>query len=354
MITENYLDMASGEQLENSLVTVICRKLGLPDCKPLPENADSLCSGLKFAADLAGITLQNRKVLILGSNTRAVSLASAMTRDGGTVSCFSAAQAQTEAEAGTLSEIELVIRVPEDGCGAVGPDLDKLPSCRSVIDLACYPRRTALMRRAEELGLPCADGLPMLVFRTARPLRAACGISENELKQVLYELRRDLCNIVIIGMPGSGKSSVAELISRKTGRKFVNIDTEVVIRAGKPIPAIFAEDGEAAFRAIEREETARAGALTGAVIATGGGVIKDFRNYPPLHQNGRIYYLRRELTELEIEGRPLSKNLETLKQLEIEREPLYCRFADAEIQNNVTLPEAAERIWEEYCEHIGD
>lgn len=156
-------------------------------------------------------------------------------------------------------------------------------------------------------------------------------------------------NIVIIGMPGSGKSTVAALISEKTGRQFVNIDTEIVRRAGKTIPEIFAEDGEPAFRALEREVTARAGALDRAVIATGGGVVKDERNYAPLHRNGRIYYLRRVLEELEIEGRPLSKNLETLRQLEIEREPLYCRFADAEIKNDVTLAEAAERIWAEFC-----
>ncbi len=161
-------------------------------------------------------------------------------------------------------------------------------------------------------------------------------------------------NIVIIGMPGSGKSTVAKLIAEKTGRLFVNIDTEIVRRAGKTIPEIFSEEGEEAFRALEREETARAGSLSGAVIATGGGVVKDQRNYAPLHRNGRIYYLRRVLEELEIEGRPLSKNLETLRQLEIEREPLYCRFADAEIKNDVTLAEAAERIWEEYSKHLGD
>jgi len=159
----------------------------------------------------------------------------------------------------------------------------------------------------------------------------------------------ELLNIVIIGMPGSGKSTVAECIARKTGRSFVNIDTEIEKAAGKSIPEIFAEDGEDGFRAIEREETAKAGALFGAVIATGGGVVKDLRNYEPLHRNGRIYYIRRELTELEIEGRPLSKSLENLKKLELEREPLYCRFADAEIQNDVTLQEAAERIWAEFC-----
>ena len=135
-------------------------------------------------------------------------------------------------------------------------------------------------------------------------------------------------------------------------RPFINIDSEIVKTAGKTIPEIFAQDGEAVFRDIERSETAKAGRLTGAVIATGGGVVKDLRNYAPLHQNGRIYYLRRNLVELETEGRPLSKNFETLVRLQEEREPLYRFFADAEIQNDLSLEKAAKRIMEEYRENI--
>ncbi len=158
-------------------------------------------------------------------------------------------------------------------------------------------------------------------------------------------------NIIIIGMPGSGKSSIAKRISEKTGMQFVNIDDEIVRAAGKSIPDIFSQDGEPAFRAIERDETKRAAALNGAVIATGGGVVKDIRNYEPLHKNGRIYFLRRKLEVLEMEGRPLSKSLEALKQMEIVREPMYRFFSDYEIQNNVTLDDAADSILAEYINH---
>ena len=352
MNSSDYLNIACDTKPESDLVLEICRKLGYPDGKTLTDSIESLGGGVKFAADIAGIELNNKKILILGSGQTGETLAQAFKQIAFSVTTLSTAASKAAAEAGALFEIEIIIRVPDGSDGEVELDLDKLPNCCGLVDLSSYPCRTALMLRAEAHGLPCVDGLPMLIYRTAH----ACStdaLVEKDLKRTLRELRKDLCNIVIIGMPGSGKSSVAELISRKTGRKFVNIDTEIVNRVGKPIPEIFADDGEAAFREIEREETARAGALTGAVIATGGGVIKDFRNYAPLHRNGRIYYLRRELTDLEIEGRPLSKNMETLKQLEIEREPLYCRFADADIQNNVTLPEAAERIWEEYSENIG-
>lgn len=203
------------------------------------------------------------------------------------------------------------------------------------------------MRREDEVLKAVAQKSGNMSKYSLRLFEELMALS-REYQDALRSL--ELQNIVIIGMPGSGKSTVAECISRKTGRTFVNIDTEIEKATGKSIPEIFAEDGEDGFRAIEREETARAGALFGAVIATGGGVVKDLRNFEPLHRNGRIYYIRRELAELEIEGRPLSKSLENLKKLEIEREPLYCRFADAEIQNDVTLEEAAERIWAEFCQ----
>lgn len=157
-------------------------------------------------------------------------------------------------------------------------------------------------------------------------------------------------NIVIIGMPGSGKSSVAKRISEKNGMSFVNIDDEIVRAAGKSIPDIFSQDGEPVFRAIEREETQKAAALHNAVIATGGGVVKDIRNYAPLHQNGRIYFLRRKLEVLEMEGRPLSTSLEALKQMEIVREPMYKFFSDYEIQNDLTLDEAADSILAEFIQ----
>jgi len=208
---------------------------------------------------------------------------------------------------------------------------------------------------AEKRGIPCTDGLPMLVYQAKRAeeLFLKKSIPDSEAARVIYELRAESGNIVLIGMPGSGKSAAAEIISRKTGRIFVNVDTEIEKAAGKTIPEIFAEDGESVFRELERTETAKAGKLTGVVIATGGGVIKDIGNFAPMHQNGRIYYLRRDINKLSMEGRPLSKSQEELIKLQIEREPLYCLFADAEIQNDAELKDAAEKIMEEYYENIG-
>ncbi len=251
--------------------------------------------------------------------------------------------------AGGLHETTVLINTSPALSAAGGAILEKLPACRSVFDLCSLLHRSPLLMAAEEMGQRTADGLAILGLLLAEEGQHSTP-SPKSLWPLLTELRKDRGNIVIVGMPGSGKSAVAELISRKTGRRFINLDSEIVLRTGKSIPAIFAEEGEPRFRELEREAVQRAGAMTGAVIATGGGTIKDLRNYGPLHSNGRIYYLRRALEELEMEGRPLSKDPETLWQLEIEREPLYCRFADAEIQNDLDLAEAANRIIAEYAE----
>lgn len=314
-----------------------------------------------YTVSLAGISFSGKKVLVLGEGKTSQNVRTASEKLGAnSIKAMSITGKTNYDNLKTYADTDIIVNTTPIG---MYPDnlnspinLDAFPKCSGVIDLIYNPHRTALLMDAEKRGIQNIGGLPMLVYQAgcAEGKARRVTVSESTLLETIGRLRAESGNIIIIGMPGSGKSSVAEAISRKTGRIFVNIDTEIVKTAGKSIPEIFEQDGEAAFRDIERAETAKAGSLMGAVIATGGGVVKDIRNYAPLHQNGRIYYLRRELTELEMEGRPLSKNFETLIQLQKEREPLYCYFADADIQNDVTLEEAAERIMEEYNENIGD
>lgn len=302
---------------------------------------------LLLTAALAGVSLKEERLLVLvDAQQRALFALPQALSAGLRVLC-----PEEIPEAGAFSESTVFINTLPAHSVDAGAVLEKLPACRAVFDLCALLHRSPLLMAAEEMGLCTADGLALLALLLAEE-KGLSAPSPESLWPLLTELRRDRGNIVIVGMPGSGKSAVAELISRKTGRRFINLDSEIVLKTGKSIPAIFAEEGEPRFRELEREAVRLAGAMTGAVIATGGGTIKDIRNYAPLHSNGRIYYLRRALEELEMEGRPLSKDPETLRQLEIEREPLYCRFADAEIQNDVDLAEAANRIIAEYAEYF--
>jgi len=343
-------------------------------CSLLSENCGSLFSpevhgrlreigageeAFIYTLSLAGINIREKKVLILGGGAASLTVKAAAERLGASrVTVLSRSGGADYGRPGAFADSGIIVNTTSvgmypDNLNSI-IDLGYYKECSGVIDLIYNPRRTVLLMDAQKRGITCIDGLPMLVFQAARAEELASGkaVAESRIAETIGRLREESGNIVVIGMPGSGKSSVAEMICAKMRRPFINIDSEIVKTAGKTIPEIFAQDGEAVFRDIERSETAKAGRLTGAVIATGGGVVKDLRNYAPLHQNGRIYYLRRNLVELETEGRPLSKNFETLVRLQEEREPLYRFFADAEIQNDLSLEKAAKRIMEEYRENI--
>ena len=161
-----------------------------------------------------------------------------------------------------------------------------------------------------------------------------------------------MTNLVLIGMPGSGKSTVGAALAALTGREAVDLDARIAEKAGRPIPEIFAAGGEAAFRALEREVTAECGALSGKILLTGGGVVKAPENYAALHQNGRIYQLLRPLELLAVEGRPLSQGAD-LAAMWAERAPLYERFRDAAVDNSGTVEETAQDIWRDFCENSG-
>ena len=150
-------------------------------------------------------------------------------------------------------------------------------------------------------------------------------------------------NIVIIGMPGAGKTSVAQAVARKLGRKLIDIDTEIVNAHGD-IPKIFEREGEAAFRAYEKEVVVQAAKESGVVIATGGGSLLDRENTRALKRTGTLYWITRPLESLATDGRPLSKGgIETLKKLFNERKDIYAAAAD-EILENKTIDSTAEEI----------
>jgi shikimate kinase/chorismate mutase len=169
--------------------------------------------------------------------------------------------------------------------------------------------------------------------------------SENERIVELIAAKKE--NIVIIGMPGSGKTTVGIALADLTGREFIDLDEEIVKAAGKSIPEIFEHSGEEAFRKLESEQAALHGAKNEKIIACGGGIVKFIRNYAPLHQKGRIYHIERDISLLAREGRPLSIGAD-LEHLYQERLPLYTQFRDAIAKNDKTPQETAEQIWRDF------
>lgn len=316
-------------------------------------------AGFRWMAERAGISLAGRKVLVLGSGGASLT-ARAVARMMGAREVVVISRSG-ENHYGNLhlhADADIIVNTTPVGMfphvGEAPVDLTCFPRCRGVLDLIYNPRRTALILQAEALGIPCSGGLPMLVAqaKAAEEHFFDRAIPDSENERILSQLYRDTTNIVIIGMPGCGKTTVGAALSALTGREAVDIDRLVVERAGRSIPEIVAEEGEAAFRAIEREQTAEAGKRSGVILLTGGGVVKDERNYAPLRQNGRIYHLTRDLALLPTDGRPFSQGAD-LSAMWAQREPMYRRFRDAVIENSGTVEEAAQTIWRDFCENSG-
>ena len=327
------------------------------DGKLYAFNTDA--AGFCWMAERAGISFAGKKVLVLGSGGASLTAQACAKQLGAReVVVISRSGPDNYNNLDRHADADIVVNTTPVGMfpntGASPVDLTVFPNCSGVLDVVYNPRRTALLLQAEALGIPCSDGLPMLVAqaKAAEEHFFEKSIPDSENQRILAQLRRETCNIVLIGMPGSGKTTVGQALAELTGREAIDIDQRIVERSGRPIPEIFAQEGEAAFRALEREETAEAGKLSGKIILTGGGVVKDPRNYGSLHQNGRIYHLVRDLDLLPTEGRPLSQAT-PLATLWAERAPLYARFRDIEIGNNGSAQETAQGIWRDFCENSG-
>ena len=161
------------------------------------------------------------------------------------------------------------------------------------------------------------------------------------------ELRREQLNIALIGMPSSGKSTLGRALAERLGKRFVDLDEEIVKADGRSIPDIFAAEGEAGFRKLEAAQTARFARENRQVISCGGGVVKDQANLRALHANGIVLFIDRPLEDLLVGGgRPLSTSPEALKTMEAQRRPLYLAAADAVIPNKTTPADAVTAAME--------
>ncbi len=229
-------------------------------------------------------------------------------------------------------------------------DITDFPNCEAVIDVIYNPFKTKLLMTAEKAGLKTANGLPMLVAQAtaaAGYFLGTPGAFECENEKIIEKMMNDMKNIVLIGMPGCGKSTIGRIIAEKTGTKLVDMDEEIIKKAGKPIPAIFEEVGEKGFRNVESEVAAELGKQRGLVIATGGGAVLREENIYALRQNGLMLHIKRPVDSLPIDGRPLSKDIDTLRAIEAIRMPIYESVADITFDNTIkrTSEELSDTVY---------
>ncbi len=224
-------------------------------------------------------------------------------------------------------------------------DLQKFNLLEGVVDVVYNPSKTTLTFNAEKLGVLNTNGLSMLVAQAkyASEKFLSNEINDSVIEKVVKELSKDTLNIVLVGMPSCGKSTVGGLLAKALNKEFIDTDAVIESRHGS-IPTIFAEHGEKYFRQLESAVIKEVCVLSGKIIATGGGAVKDKENYFPLKQNAKIFYIERAVDKLVCDGRPLSKDMDTIKKLYEERKDLYEFFADVKVDNNSDAEKAVEGV----------
>ena len=311
--------------------------------------------GLDFLARSAGVDFKGKNVLILGTGGTSETAAT-LARDCGAV------RVERVSRTGELDyqnvyarrDTEVIVNATPVGMfpnnGARALDLSRFPRLSGALDAIYNPLRTEFVLQAKALGAACAGGLFMLVALGARARELFDGRkrSDGEILAACEKAERRYENIVLVGMPGSGKSVIGRAAAKALGREFFDADEEIEKRLQKSIPEIFAERGEAFFRRAESEVVAELAKKSGAVISTGGGAVKIAANVNALKGNGRIFYLKRSTEKLARKGRPLSKDRAALDRLYAERKPLYEGAADETVQNDGTLQSAINFVIKGY------
>jgi len=308
--------------------------------------------GFNQMLEHGGIDPKGKKVLVLGDGGSARTVRAAL--DG-----LGAREIVTISRRGTDHygnierhyDAELIVNTTPVGMypgnGGSPLRLTGFRKLTGVADLIYNPTRTKLLLEAEGLGIPCVNGLAMLVAQAEKASRLFLdGPARPELVNKIHDaILKRTRNIALIGMPGCGKSTIGRVLAQKTGRPFADIDVQIEASAGKKIPQIFADDGEETFRQIETRILAEEAKKSGMVLATGGGVVTRPENLDLLRQNSLIVYLKRDLTDLITDGRPLSQNV-GIQALAEKRLPLYEAWSDCAVQVGAKPEQTAALIEE--------
>ena len=338
----------------------------LADGRLLGDNTD-IC-GLLYLAERSGICMQGQKVLIIGCGGAAAAAAAAARLSAARQMVMLSRRGGPDGDMSRLIahyDSDIIINATPCGmyphCGQSPLSRENLASMQkrpAVIDLIYNPLRSRLLLDAADMGYICSGGLPMLaaqavaanlVFNGREP---DLSYPHRQTEDIISRLLQQQENIVLIGMPGCGKSSIGRELAGISGRRLVDLDEEIGKAAGKTPEDIINEQGEEIFRDWESAQAARWGGESGLIISCGGGVVLRPENRFYLQQNGRIYWIQRSRGKLATEGRPLSRG--DLAALEGVRYPMYEKFADAAVNNEDTVADCAARIWRDHLESIGN
>ena len=340
-----YLDALSPIAARLGAVNTIVRREG----KLIGHNTDY--AGFLSMVHRSGLDPAAKKVLILGSGGASATAVAVMEDLGADVIVISRGGENNYNNLYTMhTDAAIIVNTTPVG---MYPNTDfspisisAFPALEGVLDVIYNPTNTMLLQLAQESGVYGMSGLWMLVAQAkeASEWFQNCTIPDEKITQIHNIVRAQVENIVLIGMPGCGKTTVGKALADKLGRQFFDADAEIAKKANMSIPEIFAKEGEEGFRSREIKVLSELGKQSGLVIATGGGCVTFSINHSFLHQNGRIFWLKRDISQLPTDGRPLSQkgNLEEMYRI---RKPLYESFADVIIESE-TVEQAVQQIME--------
>lgn len=306
--------------------------------------------GFNAMLDALGIEIQGKKVLVLGSGGASATVQAVLTdRGAGEIVVIGRKLENNYENLHLHTDADVIVNTtpvgmyPNNGQSPV--ELSRFPRCIGVLDVIYNPARTTLLLEAEERRIPHINGLFMLVAQAVKAFEiftrdvAEEGIIDTITRQIFKQTQ----NMVLIGMPSCGKSTVGALLAEQTGRPFYDADAEFTDMHGITPAEAITRLGEDRFRKMEHITLCKLGKMSGAVIACGGGAVTRAYNYATLHQNGVIIYLDRELSRLSTNGRPLSQT-HSLEELYASRKDAYERFADLRIQSTENPQRTAEAM----------
>lgn len=350
-------------------VTIPYKKAVLPYCSSLSEQAQRLKAvntivrkddgtllghntdyfGFQELLRTSGLNVQDKKVLVLGSGGAGVT-ASAVLADMGAKVITISRNAKNNynnihlhTDAAVIVNATPVGMYPNNGQSPI--NLNIFRNLEGVLDLIYNPSKTALLLQAEEMGLTALNGLYMLVAQAKESAEYFSGvkISNKKIDEVHEKLKQQTENIILIGMPGCGKTTIGAILAKRLNREYIDTDQLLEKQTGVSVPSYIERFGIDKFRFEESQIIRRVSKQSGLVIATGGGCVTQECNYKPLHQNGTIIWIKRAIEDLPTVGRPLSIH-NNLQDIYDARSPLYEHFADIQITNDTTPKMAAEAI----------
>lgn len=341
-----YLDELSPEAELLGAVNTIVRRNG----KLKGFNTDYF--GFKHMLDRNEIEVAGKKCMVLGNGGASKAVRQVLLDLGANVHVLSHKSIDEKTAIKENKDAEIIVNTtpvgmsPDTGKSIVYPGT--FPKLEWALDVVYNPIRTNFLCQAKKSGINYAGGLDMLVYQAiySSMLFTTLKYDDRDLmaEKIIRKLEKENQNIILIGMPGVGKSTIGRKLADKLGMDYYDTDQMIELEAGKTIPEIFDQEGEESFRELEIQASRELGNLTNAVISTGGGVVSREENYYILAERGRIVFLNRDITKLPVEGRPISQSM-PIERIYKTRLPEYKAWADKEVDlNELSIEDAIDKI----------